>query len=126
MNKKIIIIFCVVFFAGGCATTGYPPIDKGLTGAGTGAAIGAIAGATTGKPGTGAAIGAATGGTIGALAGMADETRSRVLIVKPPCPPAYPGSYIIWQERGCWHAIHTRTRWHYQWHPYRGRWMHCD
>lgn len=125
MKKKIMAILILALLAGGCVATGYPTVDKGLTGAGIGAAIGAIAGAATGNAGTGAAIGAATGGTIGALAGMADETRPRVLVAKPSCPPAYPGSYIIWQERGCWRAIHTRTRWHYQWHPYRGRWMHC-
>lgn len=49
------------------AACGSTPTDRGLSGAGLGAAGGAIGGALVGVPATGAAIGAIVGGAIGAI-----------------------------------------------------------
>jgi len=46
---------------------GYTPGDRALSGAGLGAAAGAVGGALVGSPGTGALIGAGVGAAAGAL-----------------------------------------------------------
>jgi osmotically inducible lipoprotein OsmB len=53
----------------GCGTS---PGDRAVSGAGIGAAGGAIIGAMTGNPGTGAAIGAVGGAAIGAVTDPCD------------------------------------------------------
>lgn len=56
-------VLCVILI-GACGDT---KMDRGLSGAGIGAAGGAIAGVLLGSPGTGALLGAAVGGAAGAL-----------------------------------------------------------
>ncbi len=64
MNTRIAIpLFAVGIALSGCGTT---PGDRGLSGAGIGAAGGAVIGAMVGAPLAGAAIGAASGAVVGA------------------------------------------------------------
>jgi osmotically inducible lipoprotein OsmB len=62
----------LVFFAFGLSACGTTPGDRGLTGAGIGAATGAVVGAVTGL---GPLTGAAIGGGVGAAAGALTESR---------------------------------------------------
>jgi osmotically inducible lipoprotein OsmB len=64
MNMRVAIPLIAVGIAlAGCGTT---PGDRGLSGAGIGAAGGAVVGAMVGAPLAGAAIGAAGGAAVGA------------------------------------------------------------
>lgn len=62
----------LVFFSLGLSACGTTPGDRGLSGAGVGAATGAVVGAVTGL---GPLAGAAIGGGVGAAAGALTESR---------------------------------------------------
>ena len=64
MNMRIAIpVVAAALALAGCGTT---PGDRGLSGAGIGAAGGAVVGAMVGAPLVGAAIGAGAGAAVGA------------------------------------------------------------
>lgn len=62
--RVAVLLLAVAFALAGCGTT---TGDRGLSGAGIGAAGGAVIGAMVGAPLAGAAIGAGAGATVGAL-----------------------------------------------------------
>lgn len=66
MNTRIALLtaFAAALALSGCGTT---VGDRGLSGAGIGAAGGAVIGAMVGAPLAGAAIGAGAGATVGAV-----------------------------------------------------------
>lgn len=56
------LVVCVALALGACGTS---KTDRGLSGAGIGAAAGGLGGLLVGSPGTGAVLGAAAGGAAG-------------------------------------------------------------
>lgn len=96
MQTKILVLGAALLLAG-CGTD---PGDRALSGAGIGAAGGAIIGAAAGNPAAGAAIGAAGGAVIGAATDPCD------LDLGDP----------VWRDHGGRAAYERRCG-----HPYRDR-----
>jgi osmotically inducible lipoprotein OsmB len=63
MRLSVGLVFAAALLLSACGQT---PTDRAVTGAGVGAAGGAMLGALVGAPGIGALVGAAGGATVGA------------------------------------------------------------